>query len=781
MEVSLKKAGFTVTTAIHGKDALEKLQISKPDLVLTNTHLPELDGFELCRILKQDSRFGGIPFIFFTGEKSVAFRLKGLELGANDFLIPPIYMQELVMRVRVAVQRKDKERLESGDEKAGFSGNLMDMGVVDLVQTFELGRKTGVIKLEGGGGGSIYLREGKVLDAQLGRMSGENAFYRMLNIQSGKFELIFGPVDRPEAIGVSTQGLLMEGMRRWDEWARLVEQLPPLDSVFEVDYQKLAARLFEIPDEIDLLLRLLDGKRTLGQVVEDAEMEDLASLGAISKLYFAGMIREPVSSARDTGLAEVSVKAWLDVPRERAVASTPPPAVEQLAAAEIPVSTAPGHSTPPLGLSSLLPPAAEQRVVGAEREIPVSPGQEHSTPRLGLRAVLPPVAEQLAAAEPEIPAFTGQGHSTPPLGLSSLLPPVAEQLAAAEPEIPASYYLLDKPAAQSSASQEEIPTFMRDTLVDWARKKARIEPHPPPVSEGSEADSHVAQKAPIERFSPPVAEPELPVEPPLPRSDLPSRASPSRKTGGSLPWRRVAWVAVAGIGGFLAVAMAISMLPGLPQAFSRQLQRASTDALPASAALLAPPASPSLPVPASDEPVAGNALSSPQAIEIAAVAAQTKVIASVPGAPAESEARPVQTKAVATAREAPAIDPEPDYGLMLKRGANALRYRRFKTALGEYRKALAIRPDSIDAKAGVGIALVNTNAGAAGYQEAVDLLQQAVSEQQNNAKAWLALGMAFQFTAQEKKAEEAYKRYLYLEPAGASSADIRAMLKQNGP
>ena len=117
----------------------------------------------------------------------------------------------------------------------------------------------------------------------------------------------------------------------------------------------------------------------------------------------------------------------------------------------------------------------------------------------------------------------------------------------------------------------------------------------------------------------------------------------------------------------------------------------------------------------------------------------------------------------------------------MKRGATALRFRRFKTALGEYRKALAISPDSVDAKVGLGIALVNSSAGMAGYQEAVDLLEQAVSMQKSNAKAWLALGMAFQFTAQEKKAAEAYKEYLYLEPAGASSADIRAMLKQNGP
>jgi len=479
----------------------------------------------------------------------------------------------------------------------------------------------------------------------------------------------------------------MEGMRRWDKWARLLEQLPPLDSIFEVDYQKLTARLFEIPDEIDSLLRLFDGKRTLGQVVEDAEMEDLASLGAISKLYFGGMIRDPVSSARNEGLAEVSVKAWLDVPREEAVVSN------------------------------------------------------------------------------------GQGRSTPPPALlPALLAPVAEQLAAAEPEIPASYYLPDKPAAESSPAKEELPSFMRDTLVDWARYKARIQSHRPPVSDGSEARPELA--GPPVAVPPAAAEPPTAAEPltaervsrdvPAPTPVEQALSPPPEVGGGSSRWKRVAWASVTGVGGVLAVAMVISMVLGLPQALRRQPARASTDAMPASADLVAVPPPP--PLPPLDTSVPGDAPSS----EREADPLRPNAIAIAPEAPAELRLRPV-------------IDPEPDYGSVLKRGASALRSRRFKTAQVEYRKALAIRPDSVDAKAGLGIALVNSNEGAAGYQEAVELLQQAVNEQQRNAKAWLALGMAFQFTAQEKKAAEAYKEYLYLEPAGASSADIRAMLKQNGP
>ena len=82
----------------------------------------------------------------------------------------------------------------------------------------------------------------------------------------------------------------MEGMRRLDEWGRMLEQLPPLETIFEIDYHQLAERLSEIPDEVNGLLRLFDGRRTLARVVDDSDFEDLAALGIISKLYFEGII-----------------------------------------------------------------------------------------------------------------------------------------------------------------------------------------------------------------------------------------------------------------------------------------------------------------------------------------------------------------------------------------------------------------------------------------------------------------------------------------------------------
>jgi CheY-like chemotaxis protein len=294
MEVSLKKAGFSVTTAVSGKDALDKCQISPPDLILSDTKMPEMDGFELCRRLKDDERYRGTPFIFLTGQKSVEFKVKGLELGVEDYLTKPIYIKEIVTRVKILLQKKEKERLERKDQKASFSGNLSDMGVVDLVQTLEMGKKSGALHVQGRHAqhAILWFRDGKILDCELGRLAGENAFYRLLNWQDGEFAIEFKPIEREEKIAASTQGLLMEGMRRIDEWGRIVEQLPPLDRVFEIDYGLLADRLAEIPDDVNGLLRLLDGRRTLQEVIEEADYDDLAAASVISKLFFEGIIRE---------------------------------------------------------------------------------------------------------------------------------------------------------------------------------------------------------------------------------------------------------------------------------------------------------------------------------------------------------------------------------------------------------------------------------------------------------------------------------------------------------
>ena len=114
--------------------------------------------------------------------------------------------------------------------------------------------------------------------------------YRSLITSSGEFEVELCAIPNEDIIPTSTQGLLMEGLRRLDEWGRVLEQLPSLETVFDVDHEQLVDRLNEVPDELNAILRLFDGRRSLLDVVDESPFEDLSTLSTISKLFFEGLL-----------------------------------------------------------------------------------------------------------------------------------------------------------------------------------------------------------------------------------------------------------------------------------------------------------------------------------------------------------------------------------------------------------------------------------------------------------------------------------------------------------
>ncbi len=347
LEVSLKKAGFSVTKAVNGADAIEKIQISVPDLIISDTNMPEMDGFALNIKMKENPEWADIPLIFLTAQKSIEDKIRGLEQGIEDYLTKPIFIREILARVGLVLQRRQRERLENRGSKTKFSGDLEDMGIIDLIQTIDISRKSGVIHLvREDDKGEIYFRDGKVIDAETNNRKAEDAVYRMLVWSRGMFEIEFINVDRKDNITLSTQGLLMEGMRRLDEWGRLLEQLPPLVSVFDVDDEMLAERLSEIPDEINTLLKHFDGKRSLMSVVDCCSLGDLEALTVISKLYFEGLIAEGGPDPLDDELKDTMVFPSFEEAEDEDYDDENLPGEEESGLKELPLPPAAGDRAP---------------------------------------------------------------------------------------------------------------------------------------------------------------------------------------------------------------------------------------------------------------------------------------------------------------------------------------------------------------------------------------------------------------------------------------------------
>ncbi len=105
VEFNLKQAGFEVATAADGAEALERARSAPPSLVVLDVMLPELDGLEVCKLLRRDPATAAIPIIMLTARAAEVDRVVGLELGADDYLTKPFSPRELVLRIRKLLER----------------------------------------------------------------------------------------------------------------------------------------------------------------------------------------------------------------------------------------------------------------------------------------------------------------------------------------------------------------------------------------------------------------------------------------------------------------------------------------------------------------------------------------------------------------------------------------------------------------------------------------------------------------------------------------------------
>jgi two-component system response regulator MprA len=108
LERALRYAGYAVTTAVHGADALAALARSPVDLIVLDVQMPMVDGFDACRRIR--SRGDATPILVLTARDAVDDRVTGLEVGADDYLVKPFALRELQARVRALLRRSQSRR-----------------------------------------------------------------------------------------------------------------------------------------------------------------------------------------------------------------------------------------------------------------------------------------------------------------------------------------------------------------------------------------------------------------------------------------------------------------------------------------------------------------------------------------------------------------------------------------------------------------------------------------------------------------------------------------------
>jgi PAS domain-containing protein len=187
------------------------------------------------------------------------------------------------------------ESRPSAVEIAG-AGSLGVEPVSDLLQRLSEQGFTGKFRVKSDfGPATAWLEAGAVLDARFGLLRAEPALLRLLGLADGAYEINPGPVTHKRVIAESLPALVERSRQRSERWAALVERLPPLSTVVDVDLDTLISVGSALPQRLLALTELIDGRRAIVEIIEDSQRDAVQVLEEIAELLAMGLVRHGVA------------------------------------------------------------------------------------------------------------------------------------------------------------------------------------------------------------------------------------------------------------------------------------------------------------------------------------------------------------------------------------------------------------------------------------------------------------------------------------------------------
>lgn len=320
LKENLEASGFLVITAPNGNKAWEEIQRTPPKLILTEVNLSGLNGYQLLERLHADPNTASLPLIFLTNQREIQQRVRAFELGAKDYLIKPLHVKEVIAHIRMVLRRLERRKAEQLETYMKFSGRLDQLSLADLIESFGVERKTGILTISNGRRtGHVYFRDGAVVNASLGDFKQETAAYQMFPWRKGYFNMVFREIDVADEISTSNLGLLLQGIKRTELREKLISQLSSPKTAFTITPTfKLLMEKKKVSGDATNFIDLLDGQRDVEQIIDDSGLDDLTALTRIVRLYQQGFIKPTIPPAKKPvlpGKIEPKEDKRIDIPQ----------------------------------------------------------------------------------------------------------------------------------------------------------------------------------------------------------------------------------------------------------------------------------------------------------------------------------------------------------------------------------------------------------------------------------------------------------------------------------
>jgi CheY-like chemotaxis protein len=282
LALGLREAGFEVREVKGSDEAHGMLDRGRdlPHLVIAETGLEGTDGFTFCGELRADMATARVPVLLLSREQEEFHRDLAGGVGADDWLPRPVAVRDVVDLARLMAGRCASEPYESHTAR---------LPLAHAVRALLAGTRSGRVVLRESDGWLTF-RHGLVVDAAFAGQHGAVALRRLLCFGTGAYTVGFGPEPLRGPALLDREQLLTQVLPALERFEALRTVGLPLAARLTVDFTQLSSQLAALPVDVNTLLRLLDGRRTVRTVLLESPFSETVAYEALIRLYMLGVL-----------------------------------------------------------------------------------------------------------------------------------------------------------------------------------------------------------------------------------------------------------------------------------------------------------------------------------------------------------------------------------------------------------------------------------------------------------------------------------------------------------
>lgn len=289
LEVALARDGFDVWSADHSEQGLELMAVERvPDVVVLESDLGGEDGFSLVAQLRGAARTQGVKVVLLAraGEPNVEAMAE--VVGVDDVIQKPAFARDVSALVRLELARRDG---------APMVFQAVTLPPAHLLRALLSSPRSGRMTLADGRG-EVRFTHGRVTDVRFEGKGDLEALTRALAFTRGSYSVKLEAIAPTDELVCGLRELVQRVLPRLTRWAKALERSLPLDARLGVDFARLSSWLGGMPDEVNRIVQLFDGHRSVEDVVADSPFDETLTLQVATRLYLMGIVA-PVQKARD--------------------------------------------------------------------------------------------------------------------------------------------------------------------------------------------------------------------------------------------------------------------------------------------------------------------------------------------------------------------------------------------------------------------------------------------------------------------------------------------------